>query len=167
MKNDIIEAHYRKNYKQLVSRTCGRVPHNSRALAEEVVQEAYAVALRYSRSFDPERGSFGAWFSKILNKATSKCIQAEQGHPTLSFDDDDLELEPFLLNEEVAIPREIVVGVQDAIKKQKPEVADVLNMFFNLGMNSIDIEKCTELTHTNIRQIIRRFRIKWDDENIF
>jgi RNA polymerase sigma factor (sigma-70 family) len=164
MRDETIEKHYRKNYKLFVNRMLRRVPGNSRALAEEVVQEAYSNALRYWKAFDPERASFDVWFNRIVNRAASKCTRAENGQPSLSYDD---ELEPFVLNNETRIPKVIIAKIQQAIKETKPEVSEILNMFFNLGMKTTDICECTNHSHSNIRQIIRRFRIKWNDENIF
>lgn len=164
MRNEIIEEHYRKNFKMMVNRMLRRVPGNSRALAEEVVQEAYSNALRYWKAFDPERASFDIWFNRIVNRAASKCTREENGQPSIPYDDG---LEPFVLDTETKIPREIVNKVQQAIKDMKPEVSEVLNMFFNLGMKTTDICECTNYSHSNVRQVIRRFRVKWTDENIF
>jgi len=164
-RNEIIEAHFRKNYKSLVKRVINRVPNKSHALAEEVVQEAYVNALQYWKAFDPNRGEFSVWFNRILSNAANKCLNQETGMPSL--DNEEIDLEPHIINNDVDIPCDIVLKIQDGIKDQRPEIAEVLHMFFNLGMKTKDIEQCTDFTHTNVRQIIRRFRIKWDDENIF
>lgn len=164
-RNEFVEDHYRKNYKLFVNRMTNRVPHKSKDLAEEVVQEAYSLALKYWKAFNPEIGRFDAWFNRILNNACNRCVQLEGGG-TLSLDD-EYDLEPFFLNEDMDIPQEVVIIVQEAIKKEPPDRSEVLNMFFNLGMKTREIEECTSYSHSNIRQIIRRFRIKWGDENIF
>lgn len=165
-RNTTIEAHYRKNYRQLVKRVLNRVPNHSHALAEEVVQEAYVRAMQYWRSYNPARGDFDRWFNLILRNAVADCINSESGGP-LSLDDDDRDIKPFVMFEDHSIPKAVALKVQDGINAQRPEIADILNMFFNLGMRTVDIEKCSELSHTNIRQIIRRFRIKWENENTF
>lgn len=164
-RNKFLDAHFRKNYKTLVKRVINRVPYKSHALAEEVVQTAYLNAINHWKAFDPERGSFDAWFNRILNNAANKCLQQENG--LISLDDDNYDLDPFIINDDLDIPQNIVLKIQDGIKQQKPEIAEVLHMFFNLGMKTRDIEECTNLPHSTIRSHIRRFRIKWDDENIF
>lgn len=166
-RNSVVEKHYKANYKHLVNRMCSRVPDNSRHLAEEVVQDAYANALTYWDAFNPNIRPFGVWFNRILNNAANKCVQSEGGGNHLSLDDEDSDLEPFRVNDDADIPMIVVINIQKAIKKQRPEVAEVLNMFFNLGMRTREIAECTEFNHNNIRQMVRRFRIKWDDENIF
>lgn len=167
MRNETIDAHYRKNFKLLVKRATWRVPNKSVHLAEEVVQDAYLKAIRFWNTFNPERNEFGAWFNRIFNGSVADCIRRENGHSNPSLDNEDDYLEPFILDEDVDIPREIVIRVKKAIEEQPAPNNDVLNMFFNLGMNSNEIAECTNLTAGNVRQIIRRFRIKWDGENIF
>lgn len=165
--NAVIERHYRTHAKKLVNRMISRVPNNSRHLAEEVVHDAYVNAMTYWEGFDPRIKPFAVWFNRILNNAANKCVQMEGGGNHLSFDDEDLDLEPFRINDDADIPPLVVINIQKAIESKSPEVREVLHMFFNVGMKTVDIEKCTGFSHGNIRQIIRRFRIKWDDENIF
>lgn len=165
-RNEVIEEHYRKNYKTLVNHMVNRVPNKSHALAEEVVQEAYCRALKYYDGFDPTRKPFSTWFNRILNNACSACLQEEGGNLP-SLDDEEMDLEPFRIMEDVDIPFELVVMIQESMKKQKADVFEVLNMFFNLGMKTREIAECVEFNHGNIRQIIRRFRLKFDDENSF
>ena len=57
-RNDVINDHFRSNYTKLVKRMRGRVPGNSTALAEEVVQETYARAMKYYRTYDSEMSKF-------------------------------------------------------------------------------------------------------------
>lgn len=166
MRNEIVEEHYRKNYKQLVNHMVNRVPNKSHALAEEVVQEAYCRALKYYEGFNPELKPFSTWFNRILNNACSACLQEEGGNLP-SLDDDEIDLEPYRIMEDVDVPFELVIMIQESMKKQKPEVYEVLNMFFNLGMKTREIAECVEFNHGNVRQIIRRFRIRHEDENNF
>lgn len=160
-KNEVVEGHYRQNYKRLVNHVANRVPNKSHALAEEVVQEAYRRALEYYKGYDPTR-AFSTWFNRILNNSCNACIQSEGGNLP-SLDDEELDIEPFRIMEDLSIPLEIVVRVQEEMKAQPPERREVLNMFFNLGMKTREIAECVEFSHTNIRQIIRRFRIRFDE----
>lgn len=166
MRDETVVAHYNKNYKKLVKHAIYRVPNRAEHLAEEVVQEAYAKALKFFKAYDPERNKFEPWFNRIFNGCVSDCIKAEGGsHP--SFDDEDNNLEPFIIDNNQWIPKDMVIKIKEGIDAQRPEAAEVLRMFFILGMETPDIASCTNLTHTNVRQIIYRFRIGWSDENIF
>lgn len=164
MRNDVIEHHFRKNYKKQVGYITNRVPNKSHALAEEVVQEAYARALKYFDGFDPKRSAFSTWFNRILNNACSACMQEEAGHPQEYIEEQ--ELEPHRLMEELEVPFELVVLIQEEMKAKPDDRREVLHMFFNLGMKTREIAECVEFSHTNIRQIIRRFRIKFDENSV-
>lgn len=159
-----IEEHYRKNFKGLVNSVVNRVPNKSRALAEEVVQEAYCRALEYWPGFDPKRGEFKTWFNRILYNSGINCVNAEGNN--VSLDDEEYDVSPFILTND-DIPKDVALLIQKSMSKQRPEVYEVLNMFFNLGFKTIDIAKCTDFTHTNIRQLIHRFKVEWCNENIY
>lgn len=163
-RNNVVEEHYRKNFRGYVKYMSRRAPNNSIHIAEEIVQEAYSRALKHFKAYNSERGSFSTWFNHILHNTLNKVLAEEAGVGP-SLDDEEVELEPFILDSETYIPKHLVVKIQQGIKSQKPEVADVLHMFFNLGMKTRDIEECTEFSHSNIRKMIERFRVKWDDEN--
>ena len=159
-----IEEHYRRNRKGLINAVINRVPNKSRALAEEVVQEAYCRALAYWPSFDPERGEFKTWFNRILYNAGNDCVASEGN--SISLDDEEYDVAGFLLVDD-DIPKDVALLIQKSMEKQRPEVYEVLHMFFNLGFKTIDIEKCTDFTHTNIRKLIYRFKVEWVNENIY
>jgi RNA polymerase sigma factor (sigma-70 family) len=158
-----IEKHYRSHYKKLVKLVAHRVPNKSHHLAEEVVSEAFCRALAYWTSFNPDKGSFSMWFSRILSNATTHCVLSEAN--LVSLDDDDYNLEDFVVIDDY--PKDLARLVQKSIEEANPNIAEVLHMFFNLGFKTIDIHRCTGHTHTNVRQIIHRFKNEWGDENIF
>jgi RNA polymerase sigma factor (sigma-70 family) len=166
VRNETIEQHYRHHYKILVKRAAWRVPNKSVALAEEVVQEAYSRAIKYWKTFDPNKNKFGAWFNRIYNGCVADCMRAENGGlPSLNNDDEWLE--PFILNDSDWVPKEMAIRIQEGIKAQRDEASEILNLFFNLGLTTPEIHEITGVNHNTIRQTIRRFRIKWEDENIF
>lgn len=165
-RNDIISEHYIVNFDKLVKRAKWRVPNHSLYLAEEVVQEAYTRALKFFKAYSPERGDFGAWFNRIYNGCVADCIKSENGNLP-SFDNIDENLEPFIIDNNAWVPKDMAIRIKEGIEAQKPEVAEVLNMFFLMGMKASDIAECTNQSHANVRQMIYRFRVKWSDENIF
>ena len=63
----MIEEFFRDNYQVLVKRIQARRMQESDA--EDVVQEAFARALKYRDSFNPDFHEIGAWFNTILNNA--------------------------------------------------------------------------------------------------
>lgn len=167
-RNATVELHYRQHYKKLVDRFVNRVPNKSRAVAEEVVQEAYANALRCWSAFNPAKGDFGIWFNNcIIRNAFNTVVRPERGHILPSMDDEEEHLEPFRIKDDDYVPRDVAAKILNAIKNERKDVSEVLNMFFVLGMTTPDIEKCTRFSNAAIRKMIQRWRMKWDDENVF
>lgn len=166
-RDETINGHYVRNYKRLVKTATWRAPNKSSALGEEIVQEAYARAIKYYKAFNPDVNVFDAWFSRIFRGCIADCIRSEAGHSLPSLDNEDTDLEPFFLDEDVDIPLDIVKKVKAGINQQRPEVAEVLTMFFLLGMRHTDIAECTNISNDYSKKIIQRFRINWADENVF
>lgn len=165
-RNETVEKFYRKNYKNLVSSVKRSCPNNSIALAEEVVQNTFADCLQYWNAFDPEKATFPTWFGRILRSNLSRCIQAEGGGNTPSLNG-DVDLEPFIVGDDVDIPLDIVIKVKDAIKAEGQPKQDILHMFFNLGMRTPEISAVTGISPKAIAKLVSRWRIKWNEENIF
>ena len=51
-------------------------------LADDVVQEAWLVAVRRLRAFDPAAGSFAAWLAGIAANAVRNALRARRRKPT-------------------------------------------------------------------------------------
>lgn len=157
-KNELINNHYRLHYIKLVKRTQRRVPNNSLALAEEVVQEAYRRALEYFRTYNPKQTVFDTWFGSILRNTTNQCRAEEQEHGA-SHD---------LSNTENIIPSKEdkhIIPILHAniagIKNERDR--NILHLFYIAGFKSKDISQYMGINHNNVRQIILRFKNKIND----
>lgn len=151
-KNEIISQHYVKNYDRLVKRTKWRAPNQSPALAEECVQEAYARALKYFPTYDEKKDTFEKWFEGILRNALNDCrkIEKDRGVSGEMTDGDGVVLHPSRREKMMA-----VMVIRD-IKEDANRL--VLSMFLIYGYKTKDIAEYTGMSHTNVRQIIYRFR---------
>lgn len=149
---DEIEQHYIKNYERLVKRTTYRVPHRSKALAEECVQEAYVRALKYFSTYDKEKDKFEKWFEGILRNAINDCrdLEKDRGVSHELNDDDGVELVPYKREKYTAI------ALIKSIKNHRNKL--VLSLFLLYGFKTIDIAEYTGISHTSVRQIIYRYR---------
>lgn len=152
-RNDLISLHYTENYSKLVKRTRGRVPENSVALAEEVVQEAYARALKYFRTYNPKTNTFDIWFQGILRNAINDCRTVEKEHgATLELHENIEELIPPRRNVDTkAIWKQI-----DGVEKERER--HILMLFFVTGFLSKDIAEYLGTNHNTVRQVILRFK---------
>ena len=145
--NTDIDKHYREQYSRLVKRIAYRLG-NKYFLAEEVVQEAYARALKYYKSFDPSYGEFDQWFSLILNNATRHCQNQEKSRgihaDTLVFPNID---EQYFRN-----------GLEEAVAKEGDRNSIILSLYFLDGWRTPEISKLLNCNHNTVRQVINRFR---------
>jgi len=152
-RNELINDHFRSNYTKLVKRMRNRVPDNSTALAEEVVQEAYARAMKYYRTYDAALAEFDTWFNSILNNALNVCKNAEGDRGvTHSLED---STEDIRVNKQDREMHNYILKEIDVCKDREREV---LKLFFIHGFKSKDVAEFTNKSHTAVRQVIFRFR---------
>lgn len=152
-KNEIITNHYKSNYNKLVKRTQYRVPHKSVALAEEVVQEAYRRALDYFKTFNPKINKFDVWFNTILRNATNDCRTSEtDGGVTRELEENTEDIRATKGDEHPTLMLEIV-----DVKRSKRD-RQILFLFYINGLTSKDISEFMGMKHTNVRQIIYKFK---------
>ncbi len=154
-RNDLISTHYVKNYDRFVKQAVRRVPNNSKALAEEVVQEAYARALKYFRTFNKKTNTFDIWFNSILRNTINDCRTIEKDHgATVELHDNIEELVPPRNKTDVAL----LLKAINEMEREKD--IHVLSLFFITGYRSRDIAEYLGTNHNTIRQIILRFKNK-------
>lgn len=152
---ELIEQHYIQNRRRLIQKYAKTL--GSTASAEDVVQEAYYRAMKYYSSFDGVR--FESWFSMVCKNALRNFQAEERGHFHEELDEfgvpgfkSDLEIE-YLWEQ-----------ILDLAKRENPEHREVLRLHFERGYNSLEISQVSELSYSNIRQIISRFRNKIQKE---
>ncbi len=152
LRNELITKHYLSHYERLVKRTIWRVPNKSKAIAEECVQEAYTRALKYFSTFDERKDLFERWFEGILRNAIHDCrdIEKDRGVSKELSDEDGAELVPYRKEKLTAI------AVLRDMKEDNNRL--VLSMFLMYGFKTKDIAEYTGLSHTNVRQIIYKYR---------
>lgn len=153
-RNKLIEDHYRSNHERLVKKLIWRVPYRSRAIAEDVVQEAYERALRYYRTFNPTIKDFTTWFNTILNN-TLKSFKKSESNSGVTYEyDDNID--------EITPPRNVshYYELISQLDSPNPVEKEILNLFFILGFKSREVALYVNKSHTNVRQIILRFRTR-------
>lgn len=156
-RNDLITQHYLENYIRLVKTAVRRVPNNSQALAEEVVQEAYARAVKYFRAYN-ENIEFDKWFNGIFRNAVNDCRTAESEHGCTFEYDDNVEN---ILSLEQTLQGELWDATMKMIYKLDNERdKEILSMCYMYGFTSKDIAEYVGMKHSTVRQIITRFKAK-------
>lgn len=163
MSLDNLTELYKKVYKgkvQLMTRILG----GDRALAEDVVQEAFTRAVKYILLFDERKGMLETWFNAIMFNALRDIQKQERNYQ-------ELYREVFL--HDVIDPAKAIMGPEyhydiyralQAVENDKHR--RVLELFFLYGYSSKEISEVEEgVTQSNVTTIIMRFRgsLKKDD----
>lgn len=74
---NLIIEHYKNNFDSLAKKAGGVLKDH--ALGQDATQEAYEAAYKYHKSFDPERGDFDRWITKIHWRAIGKVKSFSRG----------------------------------------------------------------------------------------
>ena len=161
----LISIHYSKNYKRLLM-----IAKYNKALtvqdAEDVVQETYTRALKYSDTFDvvKSEGILGSrkeaidrWIGRIfinsLNDQVRDSLNAgvnkefDEGYSPLSEDWEDIK-----------VKEEVGDKIRKAINSKPDNIKNVLWLRYILGYDPADIRKLSDQSHTNIKAILYRFK---------
>ncbi len=153
MIDQIIEEHHKANFSKFVTRF--KRPLNSEHAAEDVVQEAYARALKYKDSYDPTQ-PFDNWFSSIIRNAFRDALNEERGIVREELNEFNHES---LIDD--APMEDLKEALRDSISKESEGYQVVLKLFFFGGYTGREISQVTPYSQTNIRQIVLQFRNKF------
>ena len=160
LRNAIVRKHFEQNYGTLV-KVISRRAGNNVALAEEVVSEAYARALKYFRVFNSDNSSFATWFSEILKNSFKDSQRAERLRGVYipieeAYDVPDDARSAY----NRAVEKDILNGIANDIKQVGNETHQkVLELFYVKGLMYYEIaELVSSLTESNIKLIVSRFR---------
>ena len=152
--NQLIENHYRENYKKHLKRMTFRA--GGLHQAEDIVQEAYARALKY---YDSTRiDEFDKWFSMVLNNSYNDYMRDEIG---LSYLDDDDE--PLGSIDCSILGGQTLTEIYDLIATKSEAQIEVLTLHLRYGYSPTDISKQTEYTYAMIHKMIQRFKKELED----
>lgn len=151
MSTQQLTEHYNKNFKKLVKKMSFR--SGTQWAAEDIVQEAYARALKYIGSFQEREGSqpsvaFSNWFTTILNNSLYEHQNVERGMVV----PEEVE-EPL-----VELPSGLLEDVKRLMKRESKEHQEILHLHFVLDYSAQDISKVTNNTYANSSKVIQRFR---------
>jgi RNA polymerase sigma-70 factor, ECF subfamily len=150
----------------------------SRAVAEEVVQEAWIGVLNGSARFEG-RSSLKTWIFRILaNKAKTRAVREGRTIPFSALDPQEPAVDPdrfrgpedrypghwasppTALPEERLLESETLALVQDEIAKLPPAQALVVTMRDIEGFDAAEVCNALEISETNQRVLLHRARSK-------
>jgi RNA polymerase sigma factor (sigma-70 family) len=154
-----IEQFYKENYNLLVKRLTRRAgnPEN----AEDVLQDAFERALKYHKSFNPERQEIGAWFNTIMNNVLVRHQREQmQGGATIPYDEFAHE-ESYECTAEIKSQVESILG---HMYKKEEDAKNVLHLYFINGFRMFEIREITSVPYSTIQMMIHRFKLEMAKE---
>lgn len=145
-----LEKYYAVAKPSLIKRV-QRLVHFSYEDSEDVVQDAFLRAAKYYNSYNPKKGSLGAWFNTILTRAAFAAKKKSAKYE----DKKDLAL---LLVDDPSDVYERTLENLSFTDRENPTHQEVIIRSVYGGERSVKIAKDLGLNPVTVRQILFRFR---------
>lgn len=145
-----LEEYYAENFDTLVKRYANR--SGSVQNAEDVVQEAFARALKYLPTFDGKK-PLENWFSRILQNSFREFRIAERNYG-MNMTNEDAEVPcPICLEN-----KRLVHDVKEYIKKEMPkDEQEILILYYIRGYGFQDIVRITDEKYRRVNYVVYKF----------
>lgn len=152
--NSLIEDHYKNNRKHLSHILTKQMGDD----AEDVVQEAYYRALRYSHAFNPNEFDFQRWFSRILSNVRKDFIAEKFGRGThVEIDESHDE---FITECQGTNPKLIELLYDEILEHDNENHREVLTLYFIFNYQQREVSQIVDMKPGTVNQIITRFKSK-------
>ncbi len=151
MKSEALEQYYIAERPRLIKLFTFRTG-GSEAAAEDIVQEAFARALKYLDNWNNTE-PFGKWFSKILKNALFDYLAEERNYGTVDKEDEEEEgYDCPAFNDQMRREINEVIDTKSLVQ------IEVLRLYFNKGYAAKDVAAITDHSYAMCHQIIQRFK---------
>lgn len=153
-RDKVVGEYYAKEFNNFVRKLTRKA--GSEQNAEDIVQDAFYKALKYFHAFDPSKKKFQTWFGVILVNCYNDFKNKE-----LNFGM-QMEIEEHHLVEHAVKPYEggMLGLVKELINAKKPEVAEVLDLYFFQSFKPREIFEVSELDKRAINNYIYQFKLE-------
>ncbi len=153
----MIEQYFRENYNILVKRIQAR--HMQLVDAEDVVQEAFVRAIKYSDSFNPERLEIGAWFNTILNNAFKDYRHANfTGDFSFTEEFTEEAVDGVNCTEKAITDKDMVEHVKAEMSKLSNTNASIVQLSLLNGYKLKEVAQVLDLKLEHVRKTLFRFK---------
>lgn len=149
-----LEEYIKKNSKKLVKKVEKWAGCNS--YANDVLQDACILAIKNWDSYDPDKGTIGAWFSTILWRSYIKSYKSEKSHRGVDID----KLSNYLIDDgSVRINRDKKVSIKEKIDLiTNPDHKKFIILALLKGYSIEESAKTVGLSYQNARKVWQRFK---------
>lgn len=125
-------------------------------LAEEIVQEAYSRALKYSKSYNKKFGNLEQWFSNILYRSGIEFKKSELDKGMVR------EIKEGDIVEEADFGRNLraMAELDDNLNTLGPMARHICYLYFVRGYKPREIVEVTGYKNNTVRQSVKEFSNK-------
>ena len=147
-----IEEHYRKKHKRLVILLSNRA--GGRQNAEDVVQNAFELAIRYRYIYNPNLQPIDVWFNSILNNALRK-FKTEEKRMGMSveYNEEMDEACPLLEWED-----DMINLIKWEVSKKKVPMRQALYLYLFRGYKPREIVQIVDMSNAYVRTSVKEFK---------
>jgi RNA polymerase sigma factor (sigma-70 family) len=145
-----IEKLCHSDYNSMVKRIsfrAGGIPN-----AEDVVQEAFARALKYSGTFDPAKKEIGAWFNMIMNNALRDFKRQQRMEGMTDEDETTDSLDNTVYQEEM------IRLTEEEMDSRGEDVAEALRYHIVMGYTIKEVAELVAMTPFVVKNHVQSFR---------
>ena len=152
--NERLSQCFKTDYKRNISRIYHSVSRWDNALPEDVLQDAFCKAVIFKASFDPEKGSFENWFSRILYNTICDAMRAkhQQKEEDLGQYEQHFDINYITVLENRDLVKKLIKLDPDERSRK------FLTLLFIKGYSVKDIQSKLGLTENVIWKIVARFK---------
>lgn len=123
----------------------------STELAEDIISEAYARAMKYFNCFNPEVNHFSAWFHKILNNVSRDVQRRERNSGMTMREEESVEV-----RFDLPFAKEYIQNEMDNITNEVH--AEIIHHYYINELKPREIYEIMEgVKPTTIRKVAQRF----------
>ena len=156
----LITQHYKENYRTMVKKLMWKV-HQNTADAEDIVQEAYTRAIKYSNTFEQGK-SFDKWFSTILFNAF-RDWKSEQFHRNDVEEYTEQHSEPVIEND---VKSDVINNIVKEIPNVENEIhREVLKFHFIHALKIVEIVHLLDINRRAVQHIISNFQTRMKEKH--
>lgn len=122
--------------------------------AEDILQEAFARALQYWKTYDASNKELGAWFSRILTNALRNFKTDEKKYGMCEEFDEEL-YDP---QEMIVKDREVIKKIYELIDSKQEHHQEILTLYYKHHYTVTDISRITDQKVKTVKQVVWRFK---------
>jgi RNA polymerase sigma factor (sigma-70 family) len=147
-----LEKYYKENFEALKKKIRNRA--GTQWNAEDVVQEAFARAIKYWDSFDPEVGRLDGWFGILLSNTLKDYMKSDR-LLGMAYEIDEDKIDPVLVDwDELTKDRDIDTLLADKNGFRK----EVLTLALKYNYTTKEIAQITDGNKHTISQYLWEFK---------